>query len=91
MGMKNLPNICQTLLKHGKNSDTPVAIIHWGTTENQRSITGTLETIVEKAKEHDLKNPSVIVVGNVVSLHEKIAWFLPQMDVIDAPISITST
>lgn len=91
MGMKNLPNICQTLLKHGKSSDTPVAIIHWGTTENQRSITGTLETIVEKAKEHDLKNPSVIVVGNVVSLHEKIAWFLPQMDVIDAPISITST
>lgn len=91
MGMKNLPNICHTLIKHGKSSDTPVAIIHWGTTVKHRSLTGTLKTIEAKARMHNFTNPSVIVVGDVVALHEKIDWFDPQVVDTETQLSITNS
>nr|WP_106780731.1 uroporphyrinogen-III C-methyltransferase [Lysinibacillus timonensis] len=75
MGMKNLKYITSQLITHGKNSDTPVALIYEGTTTNQRTITGTLGTIYEVAIQNQMKNPSMIIVGEVVTLREKVKWF----------------
>jgi len=75
MGVKNLEKIVAKLLKHGKSSDTPVALIRWGTTPKQYAVAGTLADIVKKVRAVNLKPPAVIVVGDVVKLREKMAWF----------------
>lgn len=75
MGVKNLSHICCSLLKEGKDPETPVALIRWGTTSNQVTVTGTLATIMRKAEEVDIKPPAVFVVGSVVNLRQAIAWF----------------
>ncbi|MCL6587147.1 MAG: uroporphyrinogen-III C-methyltransferase [Anoxybacillus sp.] len=78
MGVGNLPYICEQLIAHGKHADTPVAVIEWGTTEKQRTVTGTLQTITEIAKRANISHPALIVVGEVVQLRERIQWFLEQ-------------
>ncbi|WP_242217156.1 uroporphyrinogen-III C-methyltransferase [Bacillus cereus group sp. BfR-BA-01380] len=75
MGVSNLPYICEQLLKYGKSKHTPVAMIEWGTTASQRTITGTLGSIVSVAEEERIQNPSMIVIGEVVRFREKIHWF----------------
>ncbi|MCX7817416.1 MAG: uroporphyrinogen-III C-methyltransferase [Syntrophales bacterium] len=75
MGVKNLSHICNSLIKEGKDPETPVALIHWGTTPNQFTITGSLATIAHKAEEVGIKPPAVFVAGPVVRLREIIAWF----------------
>ncbi|HDH98258.1 MAG TPA: uroporphyrinogen-III C-methyltransferase [Deltaproteobacteria bacterium] len=75
MGMKNLPDIAERLIKYGRSPDTPVAVIRWGTTPLQTSITGNLINIAEKVKEAGLGPPSIIVVGDVVALRDKANWF----------------
>ena len=67
--------ICEQLIKCGRPVDTPVAIIHWGTTNEQMTLTGSLSSIVELANKSKIKNPSMIIVGEVVKLREKINWF----------------
>jgi uroporphyrinogen III methyltransferase/synthase len=57
------------------NPDTPVALIRWGTTPRQTTVTGTLGTISERAKDAGFKPPAVIVVGHVVKLRELLKWF----------------
>ncbi|MCP4253658.1 MAG: uroporphyrinogen-III C-methyltransferase [Candidatus Scalindua sp.] len=73
MGIKNLPNIVNQLMKHGRSADTPVAVIRWGTTTHQETVTGTLSTIVEIAK--DIKPPAITIVGEVVNLRDQLNWF----------------
>lgn len=75
MGVKNLPLIVNQLVSCGKPQDTPVALVRWGTTSHQQTVTGTLETIVERVKAAQLKSPSIIVVGQVVSLRDTMQWF----------------
>ncbi|HZG72372.1 MAG TPA: hypothetical protein VEY51_12625, partial [Chondromyces sp.] len=74
MGMNNLSYIQEKLLSHGKPPQTPAALIHWGTTKHQRTVVGTLETIGEVAKRENITNPSMIIIGDVVNLREKIQW-----------------
>jgi len=74
MGMENLDLICKKLLQYGIESSTPVAVIEWGTNSRQRTITGDLNNISVIAVKEGYKNPSVIIVGQVVSLREKIKW-----------------
>ena len=73
MGIKNLPYITEQLIKHGRSKDTPVAVIRWGTTPQQKTIIGTLATIVQKAK--DIKPPAITIVGEVVKLRDQLNWF----------------
>jgi uroporphyrinogen III methyltransferase/synthase len=73
MGLKNLPLIVARLLSHGRPPQTPVALIRWGTTEEQETITGTLADIAEKATV--LEPPVVVVVGEVVLLRDQLRWF----------------
>ncbi|RUL56538.1 MULTISPECIES: uroporphyrinogen-III C-methyltransferase [Lysinibacillus] len=75
MGVGNLKYVTDQLMKYKRKPETPVALIHWGTTINQKTIVGTLETIVHIAAKEEIKNPSMIIVGEVVNLREKIAWF----------------
>jgi uroporphyrinogen III methyltransferase/synthase len=75
MGMKNLPHIVSRLVEGGRPSDSPVAAIQWGTTPMQKTVTGTLGDIEKKVKKAGLKPPSVIVIGDVVSLKDRLEWF----------------
>lgn len=76
MGVGNLPYIRQQLLKYGRDEQTPVAVIHWGTVSTkQRTVTGTLATIEEIVRTENIQNPSIILVGKVVTLRETIQWF----------------
>jgi len=75
MGVKNLPHIVRNLIAHGKSPDTPVALIQWGTTPGQKTVTGTLQKIVESAQAAGIRAPAIIVVGDVVHLRKKLKWF----------------
>ena len=75
MGVKHLPYIKAQLLACGKDSSTPIAVIEQGTTGNQRTVVGTLETIVEVVTEKRMTNPAMIVIGEVVKLSDKLSWF----------------
>lgn len=75
MGVSNLSYIEEQLIRHGKDPNTPVAFIHWGTTETQRTVTATLETMTETASREDVRNPSMIVIGEVVRLRDELQWF----------------
>ncbi len=73
MGMQRLPHIVERLIAHGRAPDTPVAVIQRATFPQQRTVVGTLDTIVARAAE--LRPPVVIVVGEVVRLRETLRWF----------------
>ena len=75
MGVKNLPDIVRRLMEHGKSPDTPVALVRWGTTPGQVTVSGTLDSIVEKVRTAGLKAPALIVVGDVVRLRPTLKWF----------------
>lgn len=75
MGMRNLPNIVERLLQEGKNPQTPVALIRWGTYPRQRTVIGTLFDIVDRATTVAIDPPTVIVIGEVVRLRDRLNWF----------------
>ncbi|MCL4122978.1 UNVERIFIED_CONTAM: hypothetical protein GTU68_063353 [Idotea baltica] len=75
MGLVGLPIICEQLISHGVSSDMPIALIQQGTTSNQRVITGTLESMPERIAGEEIQPPTLIIVGTVVSLQGKLAWF----------------
>jgi uroporphyrin-III C-methyltransferase len=73
MGLKNIKTICNKLLELGKPLNYPVAVISQGTTQEQKVVIGTLQTITKEVKK--LPRPALIVVGEVVNLREKLKWF----------------
>ncbi|MBI4357725.1 MAG: uroporphyrinogen-III C-methyltransferase, partial [Candidatus Omnitrophica bacterium] len=75
MGIKTLPNIIKRLLHYGKDRRTPVSVIRWGTTAQQRVVTGTLANIVNKVKQVALKPPAITVIGQVNRLRPLLNWF----------------
>lgn len=75
MGVKNLQKICKNLMEHGKDHSTPAAIVSRASTSLQSTLTGTLGDIYEKAVENNVKPPSLIVIGDVVSLREDLSFF----------------
>jgi uroporphyrin-III C-methyltransferase/precorrin-2 dehydrogenase/sirohydrochlorin ferrochelatase len=75
MGLVGLEKICQSLIAHGSPKDLPIAMIQKGTTVNQRVITGTLETLPCTINELNIKPPTLIIIGTVVTLHDKLNWF----------------
>ncbi|MBN2107613.1 MAG: uroporphyrinogen-III C-methyltransferase [Deltaproteobacteria bacterium] len=76
MGVKNLAHITDSLInKKQFPQETPVALISWGTRPEQRVVTGTLQDIAAKVEKENIKPPSIIIVGGVVTLREKLRWF----------------
>ncbi|HEX8980121.1 MAG TPA: siroheme synthase CysG [Parasulfuritortus sp.] len=78
MGLKGLVTLCDQMKKHGLPGSTPAAIVQQGTTLNQKTVTGTLDTLPALAAQAELKPPTLIIVGSVVSLHAKLNWFHPE-------------
>jgi uroporphyrin-III C-methyltransferase/precorrin-2 dehydrogenase/sirohydrochlorin ferrochelatase len=75
MGLINSGKIVSKLMAYGRDGDTPVALVERGTTANQRVVTGRLENLVSLIKENDVISPSLIIIGGVVSLQQKLQWF----------------
>ncbi|MBI3605899.1 MAG: uroporphyrinogen-III C-methyltransferase [Nitrospirae bacterium] len=75
MGLGNLEMIVSQLIRHGRNPDTPVALIQWGTRYDQKTVVGKLKDIEEKVKGAGLAPPVLIIVGEVIHLREKLNWF----------------
>ncbi len=75
MGAAHLRQIAKDLTAAGRSSQTPAAVIRWGTYEGQQTVTGTLETIAVEAERVGMKAPAVIIVGEVVRLRERLNWF----------------
>jgi len=83
MGLARVEHIASRLVQHGAPESLPAALIAQGTLENQRVISGTLATIAAAAASSRLESPALFVVGEVVSLHDSLAWFnaAPQLPV----------
>ncbi|AUF97045.1 uroporphyrinogen-III C-methyltransferase [Pseudomonas sp. 02C 26] len=75
MGLVGLPTICAELIRHGRAATTPAALVQQGTTRNQRVFTGTLADLPAMVAKHEVHAPTLVIVGEVVQLREKLAWF----------------
>lgn len=78
MGLVGLPIVCSKLIEHGVSKEMPIALIEQGTTERQRVFTGTLDNMSEIIADEDVRAPTLIIVGSVVSLHKQLAWYQPR-------------
>jgi uroporphyrin-III C-methyltransferase/precorrin-2 dehydrogenase/sirohydrochlorin ferrochelatase len=78
MGLHGLDILCAKLIEYGMPDSTAIAIVQQGTTPNQRVITGTLATLPGIAVREKPQAPTLIIVGGVVTLRDKLAWFHPK-------------
>ncbi len=75
MGLKGLARLCKELVAHDLPATTPAAIVQEGTTPRQRVVSGTLADLPELAAAAGIKPPTLVIVGEVVRLRDKLAWF----------------
>ncbi len=75
MGLHSIPVLSRELIAHGLPADTPVALVQQGTTRDQKVYIESLASLPELAASGILKPPTIIIVGQVVSLHAKLSWF----------------
>ncbi|MGY4105477.1 uroporphyrinogen-III C-methyltransferase [Ignavigranum ruoffiae] len=76
MGVKHLKNITESLIKNGKDPQTPVAIIEWASRSHQKLIIGDLKSIYVKALKAQIQPPSLIIVGKVVNFNDSLNYFM---------------
>ena len=74
MGVERIDAIVQQMIEHGVRTDLPVALVRWGTTGRQQTVSGTLQNIAQRVEEKNFAPPAVAVFGEVVSLGEQLAW-----------------
>jgi len=77
MGLLALDQLCARLVEHGLPAGTPAALVQSGTTPRQRVLTGTLETLPGIVQASEAKAPTLIIIGEVVRLRERLKWFEP--------------
>ena len=75
MGVGKMAENFARLVEHGRAEETPAAAIEWGTYPRQRTVTGTLATLPDLARQAGIGAPSLIVVGEVVSLRDELGWW----------------
>jgi uroporphyrin-III C-methyltransferase len=80
MGLSGLAHLCAKLMEHGLPADWPAAIVQHGTQSSQRTVTGTLTTLPQLAEVAKLRAPTLIIVGEVVTLRDKLRWFAEGKD-----------
>ena len=78
MGISRLADICAQLGAHGLPASTPAGVIERGTTHAQRVVVADLATLAQRVLDEGVRPPSLTVVGTVVGLYPKLAWFEPQ-------------
>jgi uroporphyrinogen III methyltransferase / synthase len=74
MSLHRLPFLCGRLMSEGKKPHTPAAVVQWGTTSRQRTVSGTLRTLPELVEREKLEPPATLVVGKVVGLMKQLQW-----------------
>ena len=75
MGIKNLESITEKMIRYGRDPHTPVAVVRWASTSEQRTVVGNLENIAGIVRENKIKPPSLVVIGEVVNLRDTINWY----------------
>ncbi|RMG70661.1 MAG: uroporphyrinogen-III C-methyltransferase [Nitrospirae bacterium] len=75
MAVKNIERVTSRLIQEGKSPDTPVAVIRWGTRADQKTLISTLGSVSADIKDREIRPPAVVVIGEVVRLRQKLAWF----------------
>lgn len=75
MGLVGLREICDSLIHHGRSPATPVALVEKGTTAQQRVLIANLQTISDVVAANDVHAPTLVIVGEVVQLHDQLKWF----------------
>ncbi len=88
MGTQGLKEICTNLKKHGLDASTPAAMVVQGTTPNQKVIIGNLDDLPLLVQRHDVKPPTLVIIGEVVQLHKKLHWFDPQKDITATAVKV---
>jgi uroporphyrin-III C-methyltransferase/precorrin-2 dehydrogenase/sirohydrochlorin ferrochelatase len=78
MGIMGLQELCRELIARGMSEQMPAALIQQGTTHKQKVYIGNLGNLPDFPKQHDIKPPTMIIIGEVVKCHEKLSWFDPQ-------------
>lgn len=78
MGIVGLEVLCQELIARGMSASMPAALIQQGTTQKQKVYIGDLASLPDIPKQHDIQPPTIIIIGEVVKLHENLSWFEPQ-------------
>ena len=78
MGLHGVEELCKQLVKHGLPDTTPAALVEKGTTQEQKVHIGNLKTLHEIVEQNNVKAPTLIIVGEVVALHDKLNWFIPE-------------
>lgn len=78
MGLQSLPEICSQLVTHGLPADLPAAVIEQGTTPSHRVLCATLTTLADEVAAQPVGSPSLLIVGEVVQLHDTLGWYHPQ-------------
>jgi len=75
MGVSRMRQITNKLIEHGADPETPMALVRWATTPKQETLMGTLGTIADQVEQTGFKSPAVAVIGDVVTMRERINWF----------------
>jgi len=75
MGLLGLPEICREMVAHGASPELPIAVVQDGSLPTQKVVTGTLVNMAERVAQADLKSPCLTIIGEVVKLHQELAWF----------------
>lgn len=78
MGVVGVEVLCRELIERGVSEMMPAALVQQGTTQKQRVYIGDLITLPAILRQHDIKPPTMIIIGEVVKCHEKLSWFEPQ-------------
>ncbi|UTH75292.1 siroheme synthase CysG [Chromobacterium sp. IIBBL 290-4] len=80
MGVSTAAELCQAFIEHGRAAETPAAAVEWATTERQRTVCGTLSSLPGLMASHGIASPALIIVGEVVSLADKLSWYRRSSD-----------
>ncbi|MFP5505641.1 MAG: siroheme synthase CysG [Gammaproteobacteria bacterium] len=83
MGLTGINVICEQLIAHGMSPEMPAALVEQGTTRNQRVHIGTVATLPDLVAEADVRAPTLTIIGEVVTLHDKLDWFRPDEHVYE--------
>ncbi|MDH5600622.1 MAG: siroheme synthase CysG [Gammaproteobacteria bacterium] len=78
MGLQTVKELCKELITHGLSATTPAALVEKGTTQEQKVHIGDLNTLHEIVEKNNVTAPTLIIVGEVVALHDKLSWFEPE-------------
>lgn len=83
MGLSGLRVLCERLIAHGRDAETPAALVQQGTLPEQKVYVGSLATLPELVEQHEVRAPTLVIIGEVVELHRQLHWFRPE-DKIEA-------